>query len=255
MYELAGLLATAGQADLGAWGREAASSVDAYRRDRVMERVERILSGDAGASPAARPSPLGSVEPDQPGPVLGSSGLGPARSRQVEAEPCRGPAAPVAGRTRARTRPRHALRCGRPTSRRLRSACAGSARSTRGSGCRARPDRPPVPAPTWVATASGQRPTRQPEVVGPPLPVGLLGVEEEALVERPDVGQRVGPQHQEHRADQEIGAPTRGGPGRTPPATPAVGVGKGQPTRASSPVSGSTWAGATQARSVGGQSR
>ncbi len=31
-----------------------------------------------------------------------------------------------------------------------------------------------------------------------------------------------------------------------------AGVGKGQPTRASSPVAGSTWAGATQAKSVGG---
>ena len=41
--ELAGLLARAGRADLEAWGREASSSVAPYRRDRVMERVERIL--------------------------------------------------------------------------------------------------------------------------------------------------------------------------------------------------------------------
>ena len=46
------------------------------------------------------------------------------------------------------------------------------------------------------------------EVVGPPLPVRLLGVEEEAFVERPDRGEGVGPQHQD-RADQEIGAPTQ----------------------------------------------
>ena len=43
--ELAGLLARAGRADLAAWGREASSSVAPYRRDRVMERVERILFG------------------------------------------------------------------------------------------------------------------------------------------------------------------------------------------------------------------
>jgi UDP-glucose:(heptosyl)LPS alpha-1,3-glucosyltransferase len=41
--ELAGLLAVAEQADLEAWGREAASSVDAYRRDTVMQQVEGIL--------------------------------------------------------------------------------------------------------------------------------------------------------------------------------------------------------------------
>jgi UDP-glucose:(heptosyl)LPS alpha-1,3-glucosyltransferase len=41
--ELAGLLEAAGRADLEAWGREAASSVEAYRRDRVMGRVEDIL--------------------------------------------------------------------------------------------------------------------------------------------------------------------------------------------------------------------
>ena len=41
--ELAGLLATAGRADLEAWGREAASSVDPYRRDHVMGEVERII--------------------------------------------------------------------------------------------------------------------------------------------------------------------------------------------------------------------
>ena len=46
------------------------------------------------------------------------------------------------------------------------------------------------------------------EVVGPSLPVRLLGVEEEAFVERADLGQRLGPQ-QQHRADQEIGAPTQ----------------------------------------------
>ncbi len=41
--ELAGLLATAGRADLEAWGKEAASSVAPYRRDRVMRQVEDIL--------------------------------------------------------------------------------------------------------------------------------------------------------------------------------------------------------------------
>ena len=43
--ELAGLLTTAGAADLDAWGREAASSVDAYRRDTVMAQVEGIIFG------------------------------------------------------------------------------------------------------------------------------------------------------------------------------------------------------------------
>jgi glycosyltransferase involved in cell wall biosynthesis len=41
--ELAGLLAVAGKANLGLWGKEAASSVDAYRRDRVMHKVEGIV--------------------------------------------------------------------------------------------------------------------------------------------------------------------------------------------------------------------
>src|ERR1700737_2125596 len=40
--ELAGLFAVAEQADLDAWGRDAAASVDAYRRDQVMQRVEGI---------------------------------------------------------------------------------------------------------------------------------------------------------------------------------------------------------------------
>ncbi len=39
--ELAALLDRAAEVDLAAWGREAAASVDAYRRDRVMARVER----------------------------------------------------------------------------------------------------------------------------------------------------------------------------------------------------------------------
>jgi UDP-glucose:(heptosyl)LPS alpha-1,3-glucosyltransferase len=41
--ELAGLLATAAGADLESWGREAGSSVDAYRRDRVMVRIEQVI--------------------------------------------------------------------------------------------------------------------------------------------------------------------------------------------------------------------
>jgi len=41
--ELASLIRTAIAADLEAWGRRAAASVDAYRRDRVMARVEEIL--------------------------------------------------------------------------------------------------------------------------------------------------------------------------------------------------------------------
>jgi len=41
--ELSHLLQEAGRADLAAWGREAASSVDEYRRDRVMARVESII--------------------------------------------------------------------------------------------------------------------------------------------------------------------------------------------------------------------
>ena len=40
---LARLLATAAAADLSQWGREAATSVEEYRRDVVMERVERVL--------------------------------------------------------------------------------------------------------------------------------------------------------------------------------------------------------------------
>jgi UDP-glucose:(heptosyl)LPS alpha-1,3-glucosyltransferase len=41
--ELAGLLDRAASSDLAAWGREAAGSVDAYRRDRVMARVAGII--------------------------------------------------------------------------------------------------------------------------------------------------------------------------------------------------------------------
>ena len=41
--ELAGLLAVAEQADLEAWGRDAAASVGSYRRDQVMERVAGIV--------------------------------------------------------------------------------------------------------------------------------------------------------------------------------------------------------------------
>ena len=43
VQELAGLLDRAGQADLDAWGLEAANSVEPYRRDHVMQRVERII--------------------------------------------------------------------------------------------------------------------------------------------------------------------------------------------------------------------
>jgi glycosyltransferase involved in cell wall biosynthesis len=45
--ELASRYAQAGEADLAAWGREAAASVDRYRRDTVMEQVERIIFADA----------------------------------------------------------------------------------------------------------------------------------------------------------------------------------------------------------------
>ncbi len=54
---------------------------------------------------------------------------------------------------------------------------------------------------------SVQTATLQPRSNGPTLPVGLLGVEEEALVERADLVQGLGP-HQQHRADHEVDAPT-----------------------------------------------
>jgi UDP-glucose:(heptosyl)LPS alpha-1,3-glucosyltransferase len=41
--ELAALLVQAAAADLESWGRRAAASVDAYRRDRVMPRVESVI--------------------------------------------------------------------------------------------------------------------------------------------------------------------------------------------------------------------
>jgi UDP-glucose:(heptosyl)LPS alpha-1,3-glucosyltransferase len=41
--ELAGLLSRAGDADLEGWGREAAESVVAYRRDTVMAQVEALI--------------------------------------------------------------------------------------------------------------------------------------------------------------------------------------------------------------------
>jgi hypothetical protein len=41
--ELASLIRTAIAVDLEAWGRRAAASVGAYRRDNVMARVEEIL--------------------------------------------------------------------------------------------------------------------------------------------------------------------------------------------------------------------
>ncbi len=41
--ELAGLLDEAGAADLASWGRDAAASVDSYRRDRVMAEVARTI--------------------------------------------------------------------------------------------------------------------------------------------------------------------------------------------------------------------
>ncbi len=41
--ELAGLLAYAAAADLAAWGRSAAVSVDAYRREVVLDRVEGLI--------------------------------------------------------------------------------------------------------------------------------------------------------------------------------------------------------------------
>ncbi len=46
--QLAGLLAEAAAADLDQWGREAARSVDDYRRDHVLARVESILFGEPG---------------------------------------------------------------------------------------------------------------------------------------------------------------------------------------------------------------
>jgi glycosyltransferase involved in cell wall biosynthesis len=41
--ELTGLLDEAAAADLAAWGREAAGSVDAYRRDNVLQRVADLI--------------------------------------------------------------------------------------------------------------------------------------------------------------------------------------------------------------------
>jgi len=49
-YELASLIARAADADLENWGRVAAESVDAYSRDQVLERVERLVFGAASAS-------------------------------------------------------------------------------------------------------------------------------------------------------------------------------------------------------------
>ena len=43
MEELTALLDQAARADLAAWGREAADSVDDYRRDVVMDRVAGII--------------------------------------------------------------------------------------------------------------------------------------------------------------------------------------------------------------------
>ncbi len=42
---LAALLRRAGSVDLAAWGEEAATSVDEFRRDAVMQRVEALVFG------------------------------------------------------------------------------------------------------------------------------------------------------------------------------------------------------------------
>ena len=79
--------------------------------------------------------------------------------------------------------PRPSSPSGRPPNRRARGACGCSAPARRGSGPGVDRNSPPVPAPMWVAVTSAQQAIRQPLVEGAALPVRLLGVEEEPLVE------------------------------------------------------------------------
>ena len=126
-------------------------------------------------------------------PVVGAASTR-QRSAPVEREPGGRQPAPFAGEDAGPgPRRRPGPHPGRPTSPRCRGACGGSARGTHGSGPRRRAWSPPVPDPTWVAVTPGQRATIQPTIGGPALPVGLLGVEEEPVVERADVGERLAP--------------------------------------------------------------
>jgi hypothetical protein len=65
--------------------------------------------------------------------------------------------------------------------------------------------------------AQGRAPA---QVAGAALPVGLLGVEEELLVERPDLDQGRRP-HQQDRADQEVDPPAQ--PAETQRLDPGTG--------------------------------
>ena len=141
---------------------------------------------------------------------------GPRRASGILPRPAPARAGTV---PRAGGPPGRARRAGRPSapshratapsaptaSRRTRSACAGSALATRGSAPRVARRRRSVPAPTCTARASGTARVAPPEPVGAERPVGLLGVEEEALVEPADLVERLGAQ-QQHRSDHEVRA-------------------------------------------------
>ena len=127
----------------------------------------------------------------RPRPVrAGSDAAGPGRRRRDH----------PGGRTARPTRP--ADQPGPPATRRRRSACAGSAPAileVSVAPCRVAARRP----------ARVDRGHRGDHGVVPPQPrgtvgpVGLLRIEEEALVEPADLGQRLGPQ-QQHRPDREV---------------------------------------------------
>ena len=110
-----------------------------------------------------------------------------------------------------------------PPTRWCRTTCGCSAPTTRGTS-------PPggrvfvlVAAPVCDARSVGHDEHRPTRVGRAPLPVGLLGVEEEALVEGADLVDGLAAE-QQHRADEEAGPrPQRAEPDRLEPGAPRRG--------------------------------
>ncbi len=195
------------------------------RLRRRSARSRGLHQGVDAPAPAPRASPARTAASPRPAPA-------PARTAPDRRRASR--AALTAQHDGRASRSRPPAPRAPPATRARRSACAGTAPATRGSA-------PPAgPGPRWrrpprcVANAVGTTACRHPSARRPVRPVGLLGVEEEALVERPHLLERLTAQ-QQHRPDDEV-RPVRSRPSPTASSHVRAGDGNGHPTRARATV-------------------
>ena len=167
-------------------------------------------------------------------PVTGHQAGASTRAAQVQKRaPPRGRAALAAQQNR---RNRHRTRGGtvEATIREFRTTFGCTSRVPRGKALRAVPRRRCFPPPD--ARDGGRADVgAPPKAHGAPLPVGFLGVEEEALIEHPDLADRR-PAKQQDCANDERAAAGEYRPSPTASIQARHGDGKGQATRCGTPV-------------------